>query len=225
MKFRTVGGDAIERRAAFHKLAGEGPQLRIIPDDTQVLTRNFTVLSRDDYHIPVRSYFPKDAHSPAQHYPLLIYYHGGGWTSGDLETGDDNCRLLCARNKLAVLNVEYRLAPAHVFPTGIHDAYDVFKWAVNSSGVAGGLDVDLNSGFIVGGVSAGANMAGAIAYLARDEKITPAITGLLLSVPCCLMPQAFDRVPQWKEELLSIQQNADSDLLDVKSYNQLIQGS
>lgn len=154
--------------------------------------------------------------------PLFIYYHGGGWTSGDLETGDDNCRQLCVRNEIAVLNVDYRLAPKHTFPTAINDAYDVFKWVVTHMHTE--MNVDPDHGLIVGGVSAGANMAAVIAYLARDDNILPSITGLFLSVPCCLMPQAFDLVPQWKDELLSIEQNKNSDMLDLASYNQLIQG-
>lgn len=222
-KFRIVGGDAIERRATFRRLAAEGPQLRRIPGDEEVITRDFTVSARDSHEILVRSYAPKGFETDGTPYPLLIYYHGGGWTSGDLETGDDNCRFLCHRNRLSVLNVDYRLAPEHVFPTGINDAYDVFKWATENSTEA--LHADLEQGFIVGGVSAGANMAGVIAYLARDDKIMPPITGLLLSVPCCLMPPAFDLVPQWQDELLSIEQNKNSDLLDLNSYNQLIQGA
>ena len=67
-------------------------------------------------------------------------------------------------------------------------------------------------------------MAGVVAYMARDDEIQPPITGLLLSIPCCLMPQAFHLVPQWKDELLSIEINRNSDMLDVRSYNQLIQG-
>lgn len=95
------------------------------------------------------------------------------------------------------------------------------KWAANN---ANALQADLSKGFLVGGVSAGGNFAGVIAYLARDEGLSPPISGLLLSIPCCLMPQAFDLMPQWKDELLSIEQNKNSDMLDVRSYKQLIVG-
>ncbi|KAI5919323.1 Alpha/Beta hydrolase protein [Camillea tinctor] len=216
--FRTSDDHIIQRRAAFQKIAAEGPQYRPIPGDSEVTIRNFTVPARDGYQIPVRSYFPKQSSSSTC--PLFVYYHGGGWTFGDIETGDDNCRLLCLHNQLCVLNIDYRLAPKHVFPTGINDAYDAFKWAAQN---AHSISADPAKGFLVGGVSAGGNMAGVIAYLARDDKIDPSITGLLLSIPCCLMPQAFDRLPQWKDELLSIELNKHSDMLDVRSYNQLIQ--
>lgn len=222
-RFRTSDDHITERRATFQKLAAEGPQYRKIPSDDEILVQNFTVPARDGYQIPVRSYFPSAgtaAQSGPDRRPLMVYYHGGGWTFGNIETGDDNCRLLCARNQLCVLNVDYRLAPEHRFPVGINDAYDAFKWAAAN---AGSLDADPAEGFLVGGVSAGGNMAGVISYLARDDGISPTITGLLLSIPCFLMPQAFDLVPQWKDELLSIEQNKNSDMLDVRSYNQLIQ--
>lgn len=124
---------------------------------------------------------------------------------------------------LIVLNVDYRLAPKFPFPKGIEDSYDVLKWAANPDNAAS-IRADLNLGFIVRGVSAGGNFAGVLVYLAGDKELSPPITGLLLSIPCCLMPQAFDLVPQWKDELLSVEQNKNMDMMDLKSYNQLIQG-
>lgn len=178
--------------------------------------------ARDGYRIPVRSYVPSAAQlDSSTTYPLFVYYHGGGFTFGGIDTGDDNCRLLCTANRVSVLNVDYRLAPQYPFPVGIEDSYDAVKWAANN---ANALQADLSKGFLVGGVSAGGNFAGVIAYLARDEGLSPPISGLLLSIPCCLMPQAFDLVPQWKDELLSIEQNKNSDMLDVRSYKQLIVG-
>ncbi|KAL2138862.1 hypothetical protein VTI28DRAFT_6100 [Corynascus sepedonium] len=254
-QFRTgpKGHDVAARRAVFQTLAAEGPRHRRIPDDTEVVTYDFTIPAQDGYQIPVRSYFPckagtaqasaADAPIGESNYPpLFIYYHGGGWVFGDLETGDENCRLLCARNTLTVLNVAYRLAPEHVFPTGINDAFDVFKWTVRH--VTANVDINGDGsnrtqdgshhlpaflanpykGFIIGGVSAGANMAGAIAYLAREGGLSnPPITGLMLSVPCCLHPDAIGLVPEsWRDELLSLDQNRDADLLDVKTYVQLV---
>ncbi|KAI1112055.1 Alpha/Beta hydrolase protein [Nemania sp. NC0429] len=222
-RIRTEGGDAIQRRATFRKLAAEGPQMRQIPGNSAVTVRDFSVVARDGYNIQVRSYIPRSSSveegKGKEALRLLVYYHGGGWTSGDIETGDDNCRLLCAHNTLVVLNVDYRLAPQHVFPTSVNDAFDVFRWAAENA--QSSLQADTSKGFLVGGVSSGANMAAVISYLARDEKVAPSITGLLLSIPCCLLPSAYDLVPQWKNELLSIEQNKDSDLLDLNSYNQL----
>ncbi|KAI9742964.1 MAG: hypothetical protein M1818_003259 [Claussenomyces sp. TS43310] len=121
---------------------------------------------------------------------------------------------------MSVVNVDYRLAPQYTFPTRIEDGYDAFKWIATN---ATEIRADPCKGFIVGGVSAGANFTGVIAYLARDDAISAPITGLFLSIPCCLMPQACNVVPQWKGELLSMEQNKDSDMLDVRSYHQLIE--
>ena len=181
--------------------------------------KDITIPARDGHQIPARTYHPADVSGSVL--PLFVYYHGGGFTFGDLETGDDNCRLLCARNRLIVLNVDYRLAPKHIFPKSVDDSWDALKWAATN---AFALRANPKLGFLVGGVSAGGNLAGVLSYMARDEALKPPITGLYLSIPCCLMPQAFDLVPQWRNELLSIEQNKHSDMLDVRSYTQLIQG-
>ncbi|KAK7914018.1 Potassium transporter [Apiospora marii] len=220
--FRSRGGDADEQNAVILKIQNKGPQLRRIPQDSEIETRDFYVSARDRHQLLVRSYHPKDQGGFTKSRPLFIYYHGGGWLTGNIETGDDNCRLISGGCDICVLNVDYRLAPEHIFPTSINDAYDVFRWAAQNAQTA--LNVDLRRGFIVGGVSAGSNMAAAIAYLARDDGIAPPITGLWLSVPCCLSPRAFDLVPQWKDKLLSIEQNRNADLLNVPVYEQLLHG-
>ncbi|MBK5219939.1 MAG: alpha/beta hydrolase fold domain-containing protein, partial [Thermoleophilia bacterium] len=71
--------------------------------------------------------------------PLLVYYHGGGWVIGDLDTHDSVCRFFAATAGLAVLSIDYRLAPEHPFPAAIEDAWDAFAWA---SANAGELGVD-----------------------------------------------------------------------------------
>ena len=205
-------------------ISAEGLKIRHIPGDDEVAIRNFNIPARDGYQIPMRSYLPLSLgkKDESRSYPVFVYYHGGGYTFGNIETGDENCRLICAGVGMSVINVDYRLAPKYPFPTGIEDSYDAHKWiAANSTEIQG----DPSKGFVVGGVSAGGNFAGVIAYLARDDSISPPITGIFLSIPCCLMPQAFDLVPQWKNELLSVEQNKYSDMLDVRSYNQLIEGN
>lgn len=117
--------------------------------------------------------------------------------------------------------MDYRLAPQYPFPRGLEDSHDALRWAAQNASL---LSADPTKGFLLGGVSAGANFGGALAYLARDERLNPPITGLLLSIPCCLMPQAFDLVPQWRDELFSLEQNRNADLLDVRSYCQLVEG-
>jgi acetyl esterase len=110
--------------------------------------------------------------------PLLVYYHGGGWVIGDLDTHDWVCRFLAAVAGVAVLSVDYRLAPEHPFPAAVEDAWDAFAWAI---GNAGALGVD-PARIAVGGDSAGGNMASAVALRARDEA-SPAPAMQLLIYP------------------------------------------
>jgi acetyl esterase len=95
--------------------------------------------------------------------PLLVYYHGGGWVIGDLDTHDGVCRFLAAVAGVAVLAVDYRLAPEHPFPAAVEDAWDALSWAAVN---AHGLGVDPTR-IAVGGDSAGGNLAGAVSLQAR----------------------------------------------------------
>jgi acetyl esterase len=96
--------------------------------------------------------------------PLLVFFHGGGWVVGDLDTHDQPCRLLCRYADVHVLSVDYRLAPEHPFPAAVDDAVASFTWAVAN---AEGLGAD-PARVAVGGDSAGGNLAAVVAQAARD---------------------------------------------------------
>jgi acetyl esterase/lipase len=87
----------------------------------------FDVPARDGYPIRVRSYRQSATTSQAA-LPLLIYFHGGGFVTGGLETDDEPCRDIASEISVLVLNVEYRLAPEHPFPVGFTDCLDVVLW-------------------------------------------------------------------------------------------------
>ncbi|KAI4947437.1 hypothetical protein J4E91_006791 [Alternaria rosae] len=110
-------------------------------------------------------------------------YHEGGWSMGDLTDEDMNCRMFARDLGAVCVNVEYRLAPEHKFPTGIHDCHDALLWAIKNSST---LNATPTRGLLVGGASAGGNIAAVLALLARDTALNPPITGQYLCVPALL---------------------------------------
>ncbi|HET7416499.1 MAG TPA: alpha/beta hydrolase [Solirubrobacterales bacterium] len=123
--------------------------------------------------IPARLYVPPAGPQPP---PLLVYFHGGGWVIGDLETHDDPCRFLAARSGAAVLAVDYRLAPEHPFPAAVEDAEAAYAWAAANAERLGTAPARV----AVGGDSAGANLAAAVCLLARDKGLQPPLMQLLI---------------------------------------------
>ncbi|HVC06967.1 MAG TPA: alpha/beta hydrolase [Solirubrobacterales bacterium] len=97
--------------------------------------------------------------------PLLVFYHGGGWVIGDLDTHDGVCRFLSTHSGALVLSVDYRLAPEHPFPAAVEDAEAAFAW---SAAHAAELGADPKR-IAVGGDSAGGNLATVTCILARDS--------------------------------------------------------
>ena len=121
-----------------------------------------------DYHIqgpagdlPVRIYTP-EGEGP---HPVLVWYHGGGFVLGDLDTTDPACRALTNACEAIVISVDYRLAPEHPWPAGVRDCYAAVEWACEYAGTVGG-DKDRVA---VGGSSAGGNLAAVVSLMARDR--------------------------------------------------------
>jgi acetyl esterase len=137
--------------------------------------------------IPVRIYTPEGA-GP---FPLLAYFHGGGWTVGNLDTHDEICRVLCRRLGAAVMAVHYRLSPENKFPTPLDDCYTALKWAEEH---AAELKVD-RTRVAVAGDSAGGNLAAAVALYARDHG-GPALSYQVLICP--VTNYGFDTASYWE---------------------------
>lgn len=121
---------------------------------------------------------------------------------GDLTDEDQNCRMFARDLGAVCVNVDYRLAPEHPFPTGVEDCWDALQWcartAMPSSEI---LPADPSQGFIVGGASAGGNFAAIMCQVARDRGLEPPLTGQYLCVPSLL---SADAVPEkWQAEYLS----------------------
>lgn len=113
-----------------------------------------------DGDIPVRIYDPDGGERPQ---PLVLYFHGGGWVVGSLDTHDSNCRKLADETDYVVVSVDYRLAPEHPFPAGLEDCYAAFEWAAAN---AANLGADADR-LVLAGDSAGGNLATTTALLAR----------------------------------------------------------
>ncbi len=123
--------------------------------------------------IPVRIYRPGTGKSG-----VILYFHGGGWVMGGLDSHDETCRVLCAGTGQAVVSVDYRLAPETRYPGAAVDCFDAAAW-VSANGDSLGVDAER---LAVAGDSAGGNLAAVVAQIARDRG-GPAIAFQLLIYP------------------------------------------
>jgi acetyl esterase len=128
--------------------------------------------------IPARVYTPTRLRKVNGLAPGLVFFHGGGWVIGDLDSHDVVCRKLADEGELMVVSVDYRLAPEHKFPAAVDDAIASTKWIAEN---ARQLGIDA-SRLMVGGDSAGGNLAAVVAIAARDGN-GPDIAGQLLIYP------------------------------------------
>ena len=124
--------------------------------------------------IPLRIYTPQGI-GP---FPALVFFHGGGWVIGSLDTHDAVCRHLAKRAGTVVISVDYRLAPEHKFPAAPEDCYAATLWVAENASAIG---VDARR-LAVGGDSAGGNLAAAVSLMARDRK-KPSIALQMLVYP------------------------------------------
>lgn len=161
---------AQQARASYEKSApileiASAPMFSV--DDLRVPTR-------DGATIRARLYFPVEP-GWAEPVPALVYYHGGGFTVGSVDTHDALCRMFARDGRCAVLSVDYRLAPEHKFPTAVEDAFDALRWLYAHAAEYG---IDENR-LAVGGDSAGGTLATVCAVLARDADIELALQLLI----------------------------------------------
>ncbi len=116
--------------------------------------------------LPARIYTPKTLRKTNGLAPCLVFFHGGGWVIGNLDSHDVVCRMLADQGELIVISVDYRLAPEHKFPAAADDAITATKWvAANAKQL--GIDP---AQLLVGGDSAGGNLAAVVALAARDGE-------------------------------------------------------
>lgn len=170
------------RRTPLHEMTAQaarqayaaGADVLEVPRAALASVQDLAVPARDGAQLPLRLYAP----APGV-LPVLLYFHGGGFTVGSIATHDILCRELARRSGCAVASLDYRLAPEHRFPVAAHDAWDALAW-LHAHGSAVGIDPGR---IAVGGDSAGGTLAAVCALQARDAGLPLALQ--LLFYPGC----------------------------------------
>jgi acetyl esterase len=151
-----------QARAAYER----GANVLELPKAHLARVEDFAIPGREGQALPARLYAPSHAALP-----MLLYFHGGGYTVGSIATHDVVCRELSRLSGCAVVSVDYRLAPEHPFPAAVHDAWDATQWLARHA-VEVGLD---GHRLAVGGDSAGGTLAAVCAIMARDAGLPLAL--------------------------------------------------
>ncbi|KAF7333119.1 Abhydrolase-3 domain-containing protein [Mycena venus] len=180
-----------------------------LPSDSAYKLEDHTV-AVEGGEIIVRTVSPILAGGENGPLPVLVYFHGGGWAFGGLDTNDFDLRILSVELRLVIINVDYRLAPEHHFPTGLNDCYAALKWTVENARKIGG---STEKGFLVCGASSGANLAAAVAHRSLKDPFfeNHKVTGQILQIPALVHPAAYP--PEYASELLSYEQNKNAPIL------------
>ena len=149
-----------------------------VPKAQLARVEDFSIPARDGAALHARLYANGDGIVP-----VLLFFHGGGFTIGGVASHDTLCRELCRLSGCAVVSLDYRLAPEHRFPTAVDDAWDAVQWL---AGHGHSLGIDSRR-LAVGGDSAGGTLAAVCAILARDQQVPVALQ--LLFYPGCAATQ------------------------------------
>ncbi len=158
------------------------------------------VVPTPDGDVPIRVYTPIPA--SGELHGVLVWFHGGGWVIGDVETADSTCRMLANRAGCVVVSVDYRLAPEHPAPAALEDCLAALAWTTENAELLG---IDATR-VAVGGDSAGGNLAALVCQRVRDE-FGPDIDFQLLVYPATDLTMSHP----------SIEENADGYFLTKAS--------
>lgn len=155
-------------------IRANAPKVQLTKQVTLKNIEDRFITVRDGAQIPIRIYTPNGNGL----FPVILYYHGGGWVLNDIETSDASCQLLAAETNSIVISVGYRLAPEFKFPIPVYDAYDAFLWTADH---AKEIDGSLNEISVMGD-SAGGNLATVVTMMSKDLQ-GPAIKAQILLYP------------------------------------------
>ncbi len=146
-----------ELRRAYNK-----QRMTMLPPAPPIAVARDVVIPTGDGPLGARFYSP---HTDGVAHPLLVYFHGGGWMLGSVDSYDTICRRLAIKGDCSVLSVDYRLAPETTFPGAVNDAYAATLWVSKN---ANELRIDPGA-IAVGGDSAGGNLAAVLAQMSHDS--------------------------------------------------------
>jgi len=161
------GGDVAVARASLDRAA---PTLDLVTPDVAVYDRTVPGASG-----PRRARVYVPASAPSSGAPGLVFFHGGGWVVGSIESHDRLCRALAHRAAVVVVSVDYRLAPEHPFPAAPDDAIAATRWVLENAALLG-IDA---ARVAVGGDSAGGNLSAVVSLALRDDARRPAFQLLI----------------------------------------------
>lgn len=164
----SAGGQTVEqRRAELNRAATMGMPLR---RDIEVTNRTFPGPAGD---VPIRLYRGYGSTGPV---PAIVFYHGGGWVTGDLDSHDGPCRVLAAESGCVVVSVDYRLAPEHPFPAAVDDSIAAYEWVHHNADELSVLPGRVG----VMGDSAGGNLAAVVSLRTRGADVPAPVAQCLV---------------------------------------------
>jgi acetyl esterase len=158
-------------------------RVRMLPPAPSIAIVRDVRIPSPEGSVSARFYSP---HTDAVPRPLLVYFHGGGWMLGSVDSYDTVCRRLASKGDCSVLSVDYRLAPETTFPGAVNDAYAATLWASRN---ATELRIDPEA-IAVGGDSAGGNLAAVLAQLSHDSGEFRVALQILI-YPCTDMSREY----------------------------------
>lgn len=190
------------------------------PSVSSVQQEEVSIPVRDGTKIPGRVYRPGDC-AADEHLPTFVFYHGGGFLFGSLDTYSYICKRVVASLRMVLIHVCYRHTPTYQAPTQVNDAWDGFEWAAANAEKYGGDPQKL----IVGGISAGANLTGSVIVQEIRNTASPnrKIIGQMLGIPLLVNPE--DWIEHMKTKPCSYAQNEHAPLLNValiRHFNKLM---
>ena len=201
---------ALKRGEATLKALGAPPP--------EVKQTELTYTTSDGRKNRAKLYQPDPA--PKDGSPLIVMFHGGGFCIGAPEGEEQSCRNFTLAFGATCISAAYGLAPDYKFPCAIKDSWDALKWAAENATSWG---ADPSKGFVVGGTSAGGNISAVLSLMARDEKLSPPLTGQYLAIPATAANKS--KIPEkYKEYYLSMEQNKDASVLPIDAIKMFMEG-